>query len=343
MSDVHSENKALISRYSRGLYDIDPASLEGHLEHFFAPHAEIHLATPFEDVAGPKELHERVYRPLLKAMPDLERRNMLMVAGPSDGGSSMVGTAGHYIGVFEQPWLDIPPTCHPVLMRYHEFFRIEDGRIVEMQALWDIVHVMMQARAWPLSPSLGVDWPGPAPASQDGLLIAPRDEDASEKSMKLVLDMLDGLHKHATGGPEAMELHKYWHPKMTWYGPAGIGTNRRISGFRNWHQIPFLKALPDRWINDEVPSFFFGDGNYVGVTAWPGMKMTVSGDGWLGIPAAGQKIYMRSLDFWRREGDLLRENWVLVDLLHVYDQLGVDVFNRMREYTVARQVNKPVL
>jgi predicted ester cyclase len=66
--------------------------------------------------------------------------------------------------------------------------------------------------------------------------------------------------------------------------------------------------------------------------------MTLSGDGWLGIPPAGQEITMRSLDFWRVEDGLLRENWVLVDLLSVYDQLGVDVFARMREVTYARQL-----
>ena len=69
----------------------------------------------------------------------------------------------------------------------------------------------------------------------------------------------------------------------------------------------------------------------IGETCWPGMFMTYTGGGWLGIAPTGQRITMRSLDFWRIEGDLIRENWVLVDLLHVWDQLGVDVLARMRE------------
>ena len=52
-------------------------------------------------------------------------------------------------------------------MRFHEFYRIEDGRIVEMQALWDIPEVMMQAGAWPMVPSLGREFciPGRPPVT----------------------------------------------------------------------------------------------------------------------------------------------------------------------------------
>ena len=80
-----------------------------------------------------------------------------------------------------------------------------------------------------------------------------------------------------------------------------------------------------------------GDGDYVGFTAWPGLQVTLSEDGWLGIAPSNQKLTMRSLDFWRCENGLLRENWVLVDLLDVYNQPGVDVFARIREMTHARQ------
>ena len=85
------------------------------------------------------------------------------------------------------------------------------------------------------------------------------------------------------------------------------------------------------------------DGNFVGFTAWPGMRAMISGDGWMGIAPGDQEITMRSLDFWRCEDGLIRENWVLVDLLDVYHQIGVDVFSRMRELTPDRQQSRPTL
>ena len=343
MSSIHNQNKAVIAKYREALYNLEPSRLLSVMKEVFAEDCVFHMCFPFGDMTGPEEYYNKVFLPMLEAMPDLERRDYIDIAGDSHNHGNWVGSAGYWIGVFEKHWLDIPPSCAPVAMRYHEFFRVEEDKVVEFQGIWDMIHFMKQADAWPLSPSLGVDWVGPAPAIQNGLNSGERDKEKSEATCRLIIDMLDHLILHPKQGPEAMELEKFWHPKMTWYGPAGIGTNRRISGFRNWHQIPFLKAMPDRGSTEGLDDHFFGDGNFAAATGWPNMQMVYSADGWLGLPPVGKKIGMRSLDFWREEGGLIRENWVLVDILDVYDQLGVDVFNRMREMTVARQLNKPSL
>lgn len=99
--------------------------------------------------------------------------------------------------------------------------------------------------------------------------------------------------------------------------------------------------MPDRGqYLDEINYHFFGDGDYAAVTGWPNMMQTVTDDGWLGIAPSGKKIAMRSLDFWRLEDGKIRENWVTVDLLDVYRQLGVDVFARLREFNKARVVGE---
>jgi predicted ester cyclase len=335
MPDIHSRNKQTVAKLRKALYDYEPNNVRRTLKTLFTADALVQLAFPFETLGGPEALYSEAFLELHRAIPDLERRDTIVIAGPTSHGDNWVGCCGYYTGSFEKPWLDILPTGHQVAMRYHEFYRVEDDRIVEMQALWDIPEIMMQAKAWPMAPSLGREWQVPSPAPQNGLVSGPWNEASADASQKLVNDMCDGLGKYAGGGVEAMELEKYWHPRCSWYGPAGIGTGRGIKGFRNWHQIPFLNGLPDR-VGDAAKGHLFADGDFVGFTAWPGMHMSVSGDGWLGIAPAGQNITMRSLDFWRCENGLIRENWVLVDLLHVYHQLGVDVFARMREFNKAR-------
>ena len=338
--DVHSANKLRLRPLRQVLYDFEPNRASQILDDVFTPEAEIHLAFPFEDLPGAGALFENAFLPLSKSLPDLERRDTIVIAGDTPLGANWVGCGGYYTGNFVNSWLDIPPTGRQVAMRFHEFFRFEDGKIVEMQALWDIPEVMMQANAWPMTPSLGREWHVPGPASQDGLVTGPRDTKTSAATRQHVIDMLTALKRHPSeGGPELMEMERFWHPKMNWYGPAGIGTARGMQGFRDWHQIPFVKAMPDRGqYVDQITYQFFGDGNYAGVTGWPNMIQTLTHDGWLGIAATGQKITMRSLDFWRCENGLIRENWVLVDLLDVYQQIGVNVFDRLREFNKARQV-----
>lgn len=334
--DLHA--KACFTAFRDALYDCDRARLPDQLQALFDSDCPIRLAQPIGDVRGPLELFEKAYAPLLDAMPDLERREYVL-GGASRNGEQWIGCGGFYTGVFEKPWLDIPATRHLVTMRYIEFFRIECERIVEAKLLWDIPALIMQAGAWPMAPSLGVEMHVPGPATPDGINTGKSDSATSRASFELVDAMLEGLHLYATGGTEAMQLERYWHPKFNWYGPAGIGSNRRVSGFRNWHQIPFLDAMPDRISGTRGDGFdcYFADGNYVFYCGWPSMHATLSGDGWLGTAPSGQRLAISSLDIWRCENGLIRENWVLIDMLDIWQQLGVDVMRRMREVTFSRQ------
>lgn len=316
------------------MYHWDPEGVRAALDTAFADDARVRLSHPFEELDGARGWFSEALEPLCVAWPDLERRDHIVIENTTDSGALIVGCGGYYTGTFATSWLDIPPTNRQVSMRFHEFFRIEDGEVVEMQALWDIPEVMMQANVWPMGPSLGRAWRAPGPATQDGL--GPHDARGSKPALAHVMAMLTDMSRHPNEPEEAMQLERYWHPSMSWYGPAGIGTARGVDGFRRHHQIPFLNALPDRHGRDAIDEHFFSEGNFVAVTGWPNMAMTVTGDGWLGIAPAGQSITLRSLDFWRVEPTsngrlLIRENWVLVDLLSAWHQVGVDVLKRMRE------------
>ena len=290
--DIHTQNKKLVAQLRDALYNYTADGVQSALEQTFHHQAKVFLSYPFESLDGCHGLYEKAFRPLAKAIPDLERRDTIVMAGTTDKNDHWVGCCGYYTGTFVYPWLDILPSGHHVAMRFHEFYRIENAKIVEMQALWDIPEVMMQANVWPMTPSLGREWQVPGPAPQNGLVPSPKDTQRSDTSFKIVMDMVIDLGRYGTGGVEAMCLPDHWHPRFSWYGPAGIGSSRGITGFRNRHQIPFLKAMPNR-TNLLDNGYFFSDGDFVAFTAWPGMRAKVTEDGWLPVRQ------------WSQPGDLL--------------------------------------
>jgi predicted ester cyclase len=322
--------KSLFAPWSHAMATATPEAAQTATAAHFAPDAAIRLCHPFGDLVGPEALLQAAVLPLLVAMQDLERRDMIVVAGTTPEGADWIGCMGNYMGTFAAPFLGIPPTGRLAHMRYHEFFRIEAGCVAEMQAIWDIPELMMQARAWPLAPQLGAFLATPGPMTGDGLRVSGH----GGAAMTRVIDMLTDLCRHpADPDPAVMRLEHHWHPRVNWYGPAGIGTARGIAGFRAHHQIPFLRAFPDRKLDamGDLMSHWIAEGDYVAETGWPNMRLTHAGGGFLGLAPTGREVTLRSLDFWRVKGGLIRENWVLVDLLDFCRQIGLDVLARMEE------------
>ena len=339
---MHRNNylKELIKPLRLSMYNFSEDGVREQLNTLFHKDAIIHLSHPFGDITGPANFYSKSLKPLFISMPDLERRDYIVIAGKTEKNLEWVGCGGFFNGTFIKPFLDIPPTGHLAHMRFHEFYRFKNDKIIEVQALWDIPELMMQSNSWPMAPTLGREWCVPGPATLDGVSDEPYDAKKSNSSIEHILGMADAIKKYPSeGGPEVMKMDYYWHPKMNWYGPSGIGSGRGVEGFRNWHQIPFINAMPDRgkYVKD-ITYHFFGDCDYVGVTGWPNMIQTISHDGWMGIAPVNKKLEMRSLDFWRLENGKIRENWVMVDILDVYNKIGVDVFARLREFNKAKNM-----
>ncbi|MEM9348771.1 MAG: ester cyclase [Pseudomonadota bacterium] len=333
-ASIHDENKRAISPLRSALRSTNARAIEAALREAFAPDATVRLGHPLGDLAG-ADLWTKVYAPLQTALPDLERADFIVMAGPrwGEGASgNWVGLGGNFLGTFEKPWLGIPPTGKPVFFRYHEYMRIEDGRVVEMEALWDIPQLMAQAGVWPMARQLGVEWMCPGPSTGQGLVSDPFDANWADASVQLVWDMLHDLKQGDATSPDR-GLSGYWHPSAPWYGPTGIGSARGIKGIRDVVLKGFRNGLSEntRHLSEGV---FFGDRDLVAFTGWPSATATHSGDGFLGLAPTGRRFTRRSLDFWRVEEGQIRENWVMVDMIDLFRQLGVDVFARMHALQV---------
>lgn len=303
------------------------------LAKFFDPACEWHTFHPINELHGTHEIDAKFWQPLLHAMPDIERRTQLFFAGEFDGrfcggAGTWVTAHGYLTGTFTHDWLGIPATGEQLYVRIGEFYRVENGRIVDARVLLDLVDVMRQAGFAVLPPSRGLDLLVPGPQYNDGVLLAAQPDEHSAASMT-VLDMLiSGLGTFDKSDLRSMDMQSCWHPEMMWYGPCGIGTARRVEGFQRHHQAPFLHAFPDRRGGGHISRI--SEGHYVGSTGWPSVQATHLGD-YLGVPATGKPITMRVADWWRREGDTFRENWVMIDIPELLLQMGVDLFARMHE------------
>jgi predicted ester cyclase len=288
-----------------------------------APRVRWNVCHPIGELIGPTEIDAEFWHPLKQGITGLERRDDIFVAGVFDG-SEWIAATGHYAGVFNQVWLGIPPTRAEVHLRFGEVYRLEDGKITEAFILLDLIDLMRQAGVSPWRPGAGVETYSPAPATNDGVRLAPSPAGDTMATLELVMSMLGSLF---VPNRKEMGMERFWSPEMAWYGPGMIGMTRGLDGFFRDHQEPWMRAFPD-W-QDGLEAPHFADGAYACYAGWPSIRATHTGP-LFGLSPTGRKVDIRVMDWWRRDGDRLAENWILIDFPHLFQQLGIDLFQLMR-------------
>jgi len=333
--ESNQKNKHLVEEYWQALEAADSSGSGSAVHRYMDDHAVWNGPDPINQLKGVDAFCADFWLPLKQSFPDLIRQTHIFFGGKSSGridglrdGRMWVTGTGYFLGTFEQDYLGIPSTGAEVKIRWGEFCRVEQGRIAETYFLLDLVDLMQQAGLQVLPPSRGKDGLYPPPAAGDGVLRPAQDEQESAYSLEHIRRFIfEGLNSYDESELESMGMADYFHPDVKWYGPGGIGACLSFQEFEGYHQQPWLHAFPDRSVQDL--DALFAEGNYSGGPGWAGVLATHKGR-YLDCPATGKPLEINGLDWWKRDGEVYVENWVFVDMVHLFRQMGVDLLQRIR-------------
>ncbi|MEQ8675263.1 MAG: nuclear transport factor 2 family protein [Aggregatilineales bacterium] len=325
----YQEAKAVVRSYFDALEKATPETVAQVIRSFTAEGYRWRGVYPFREQYGADAVATQFWSPLLISLKHMQRRQDIFIGGTNEiDGKQWVMSMGNFMGLFDHDWLSIRHTRKIANLRYAEFHCVEDGKISETGLFVDLIGLMAQAGAYPLPPSTGVYYTYPGPRTHDGLLFEDAPEAQSVQTLALVHEMVADLTALNESGsmdcpPEI--LQKTWHDDMIWYGPAGVGATYTIPRYQEQHQLPFRGNLADKKGHGHVCRF--AEGNFACFFGWPNLSNTPIG-GWLGLPGGNVNSEMQVVDVYRRDGDKLVENWVLIDIPYWLKQQGLDVLQR---------------
>lgn len=303
---------------------------------------------PINALKGVDAVISGYWQPLYRSFPDLKRKCDILL-GSECCGEYWVSACGYLTGTFIQDWLGIPATRKKTNIYFGQHYRIEDGMIIENFLILDIIAVMRQAGFQVLPPARSAEG-GKflPPATGDGVLLTEQDPLESRKTRQLVAAMISGMMRFDGKNLRTMDMNNYWHPNMHWYGPAGIGSCYSLEEFEDFHQRPWLQAFPDRGLKSPVGTSrmigiengeILAEGKYASLGIWD-TAFSVSRGTFRGVPPSGKVMTIRDFDWYRRDGESLVQNWVPIDLIDVFMQLGVNLFDRLHEQIEQRKTQR---
>ncbi|MEY2776313.1 MAG: hypothetical protein RLY30_411 [Pseudomonadota bacterium] len=295
------------------------------------------LHQPLGDLAGWDLYRDEYLLPLRSAFGRMHREMHLFFGGLSNGrrdgdvskdGELWITGTGLLHGNFDQAYLGISPTHQAVSLRWGEFLRFRNGRLSAVYLMHDLVDFCEQIQRPVLPISQGRPGIYSRPAAADGIQLGHSDPSVTQHSLAHIREFLfEGLNAYDQSSLKSMGMERFFHPHVAWYGPGGIGACLGLSEFQSLHQQPWLTAFPDRQVQDLTG--LFAEGMFTGSPGWAAVLATHRGP-YLGSPATGSALSINGLDWWKREGDRYIENWVFVDMVHLFQQMGVNLLARAR-------------
>ena len=328
------KEKKLILEYFNAIDNSNKNNLIDTISKYTSDNFKMRCTHPFNELFGIEEVANNLWIPIKNSFKPIQRRMDIFYAGINSldiNEGKWVTSMGHFMGVFNKSFLGIQPNYKSILLRYAEFYKIENSKIIEGAIFLDIMNFMQQLGLSIIPESTGLVCVTPGPMNHRGLKYDLSDDAEGQKTLELIHRMRDRLVKGSKMKSYKGELTLDWHDDMIWWGPGGIGASYTIDGYVKGHTKPFEDGLEFIKFGGHILSSAEDDlGGWFG---WPNLIMKSTG-GYLGLTNKSDiESEMRVVDLYRRDGDKIAENWIFIDHLHFLKLLGIDLLERNRIIT----------
>ena len=210
------QNKLLYLQFLKSFDPTDQFAIARAAREIFSDGAKINASHPINEAEDGVGYSTGIVEPIMTAFEGCMRQNYIVLAGEYLG-TEWVTSTGYFYGHFQNSLFGIPPSGKLAFLRFGEFHRIEDGKIIESHVYLGFAELIIALGLWPLAPSQSYEGVVPGPATHDGIVTDFSDPERSRTSADLVEGMLKGL------ASENEAWRPYWDNRMVWYGPGGLG------------------------------------------------------------------------------------------------------------------------
>ena len=338
----NQKNKAIVWNYWQRMNSARLQEIPKICKKVFHKNVNWNGSQPLNQIRGVDSVITQFWEPLLNSFPDIKRVPHILIGGLSEN-EEWVSGYGYFTGTFVHDWLGIPATGKKTNINFGQFFVMREGKIVESYVIFDMLSVMKQAGFQVLPPAYGQEGGKVLKPSSNGILLTEQDDLESRKTLQLIDAMASSMgwynRSRDMENMETMQHHHFWHPDFHWMGPTGIGSSHTIEEYKDFHQRPWVIGFGDREINEKPGGRFmgfYGEGQFGALGIWDS-KFSVHHGEYQGVPATKKMMTLRDFDWYRREGDLLVQNWIPIDLIDLFLQMDIDLFDRMHRQNELRK------
>ena len=291
---------------------------------------------PFNELSGSSDIANNLWAPIKDSFTPVQRRLDIFYAGINslnENNDVWISSMGHLMGVFNKEFFGLKPNYKSSLLRFAEFYKVKENKITEGAFFLDIFNFMQQLGLSFIPQSTGLICVTPGPMNHKGLKFELSDDKESLQTLNLIHRMRDRLVEGSKMKSFEDELLLDWKEDMIWWGPGGIGASYTIDGYLKGHARPFEENLEFIRFNKHILSSAEDDiGGWFG---WPNLIMKPKGK-YLGLTNESNiESEMRVVDLYRRDGNKIAENWVIIDHLHFLKLLGIDLLEKNKELSRA--------